>query len=432
MARLPSDDGRQVLSASLAQDGGVAAGASPYDRLRNCVRARMQLRGLQTYEEYARLLDGEPAERAALAQSLRLAAELGQRPGQPSSGRGLRYRWLFEEGPAPIILTDLKGIIREANARGRELLGLGESSADSSLAGYLAEDSRPPLSQALRALSHQEEVCLQLRLTASPERTQEARARRITCARETLVQWLLHDVTAYLQAPKQRHQLVNLLLHDLRSPLATALLGLGAIERSLQRQDTARAQQALASTSATLRRLSRLADSLLDVARLEAGQPNLQLAPVRAEDLLSEVAAEAAPGLAARQLQLKLQLPDGLPRVLADREMLFRAVLNLLDNAVKFSSRGSQVTLQAAHVGSDLAISVTDQRPGIPRALQPHIFEPFSAIPASGGARSYGLGLAFCKLAAESHGGRITLESDGSRGSTFTLWLPAAAEPTRP
>ncbi len=218
--------------------------------------------------------------------------------------------------------------------------------------------------------------------------------------------------------------LVDLLLHDLRSPLATALLGVEAIERALEREDPDRAQRSLEMLAATLRRLSRLVDSLLDISRLEAGQPFVRPSTVDLGELLLQVVHEVSLAVATHGLHLELEVPSGLPTIVADRDMVFRAVINLLDNAIKFSPAGSQVCLRVTPQDQGLTIAVTDQGPGIPRELQARIFDKFVGSHLPQAPRGYGLGLSFCKLAVEAHDGQVSVDSEPGRGSTFSLWFP--------
>jgi len=365
----------------------------------------------------ARPGDGGPAPEAPLA-SLREARVLFG-----------RYERLFEEAAVALIVTNATATVVEANGRAFRLLGAGEAQVvGQPLASYLTDSTLRPFHEALLSLAHSGQARAQLSLQNQPGIVFETEARQTRSGESSFVQWALHDVTAHVTTDRLRRDLVDLVLHDLRSPLATSILGVDTAERSLERDDTSRAQRSLPMVSAALRRLGRLVDSLLDVSRLEAGQPLLRPGEVEPGQLLTAAAAEVRPALEPRGLHLELEVAPDLPRMAADGDMLFRAVINLLDNAIKFSPPNGQVRLKATAQDYGLLICVSDQGPGVPLALQPRIFDKFVGLHLPQAPRGYGLGLAFCKLAAEAHGGWIAVDSTPGQGSTFALWLPARPE----
>ena len=233
--------------------------------------------------------------------------------------------------------------------------------------------------------------------------------------------------TAWAEANGRLRELIDMTLHDLRSPLASVLVGLEVVEQALARQDLDRVRAALALVLSTVRRLSRIVDSLLDVSRLEAGQAGLlRRAPVDLNELVSEAAREVGFTVTARGLHLQVELLSDSAMIAADRDMVFRAVINLLENAIKFSLVGGQVSLKTARAGKGFSISVTDQGPGIPGELQRNLFDRSAGAQWPTASGGYGLGLVFCKAAAEAHGGQVMVDSVPGRGSTFTLWFPEA------
>jgi signal transduction histidine kinase len=199
---------------------------------------------------------------------------------------------------------------------------------------------------------------------------------------------------------------------------------LEAAGRNLDRGETAKVRSSLATTGMALRRLGRLVDSLLDISRLEAGQPVLRLAQVQLREVLQVACCEIEPALHAHNLRLDSSLPADLPVVVADGDMILRAVINLLDNAIKFSPSDGCIWLRTTTQDQGVLISITDEGPGIPQELQPRIFDKFVGLHLPHAPRGYGLGLAFCKLAAQAHSGWIAVDSVPGRGSTFALWLP--------
>jgi signal transduction histidine kinase len=424
---IPCADEDLPLRQALGQGGAV------YGRV---LLLRDEAGRLRPFLVSARPLPGpRPARAIATLQPATWEAEEGAGTllAQYNEAQALadRYRRLFASSPAPLLVSRADGVIEEANAAAVALLGASEQLANTALAEHLAGDAQPALQKALQTVLAGGEARVDLHPKHRPGRLLGAHIRCLAtgdgnAGAGSLVQWTLHDVTDHAEIERQRSDLTDMVLHDLRGPLATTLLGVETAGRALEHGEPPRAQRALTMAQTALRRLGRLVDSLLDISRLEAGHTMLQTARVEVGELLSEVVQEAELIVASNSLHLALEMPANLPAIVADRDMVYRALFNLLENAVKFSPPAGVIQLRAAAEAGSVSIVVADQGPGIPPDLQPHIFDKFVGLHLPHAPRGYGLGLAFCKLAIEAHGGRVSVESEPGRGSTFTLWLPAA------
>ena len=124
---------------------------------------------------------------------------------------------------------------------------------------------------------------------------------------------------------------------------------------------------------------------------------------------------------------LAARIVCGLPRVTADRSLTLCVLINLLDNAVKFTPEEGRITLGVEWTGEEMLFTVSDTGPGIPPEFRQRVFDRFVRPESAGGVRGTGLGLAFCKLAVEAHGGRIWAESEVGKGSSFRFTLPLEA-----
>ena len=217
--------------------------------------------------------------------------------------------------------------------------------------------------------------------------------------------------------------------HELRTPL-TALQAVGEAALRSNDGDSKSLREALSSMLEETRRLSDLVDSLLLLARADTGAALPSLQEVELEALVREV-RETLLVLAEEKRQLiEVQAEKLLAR--ADRELLRLALLNLVDNAIRYSPKGSSIRLHVWHVENCAVVEVIDQGPGIAREHQQKIFERFYRIDkarsrASGGA---GLGLSITRWAIERQGGRIELESESGQGSLFRIVMPDG-KPTR-
>ncbi|MGQ9827764.1 MAG: sensor histidine kinase [Roseiflexus sp.] len=222
--------------------------------------------------------------------------------------------------------------------------------------------------------------------------------------------------------------LAQMVIHDLKNPL-TALIGFLEL---LETAELNELQRTLVESSLrTGRNLAGLVDDLLDLARYNEGRLHLRLSDVSLPDLCTECAIELAGWLAYESKTLILDVPQTLPTIRADGRLLRRILLNLLSNSLKHTPYGTTITLRIWREphpdgGEQTVIEVTDTGPGIPPDQIERIFEPFVGAGEGRTSRqsSTGLGLAFCKMAVEAHGGTIEVSSFPGDGATFRIRLP--------
>jgi two-component system OmpR family sensor kinase len=213
------------------------------------------------------------------------------------------------------------------------------------------------------------------------------------------------------------------LAHELRTPLAALR---GEIELSLRRSGVDASEQAtLASQIEELDRLARLIDQILTLARAESGQIRLTFAPVDVGELAASLVEQLEPVAQARTIELRCER-NGTVVVNGDAGWLQRLLLNLLDNAIKFTREGGTVVLRVSHESGRARIEVRDTGIGMAPEVTPHIFERFfQADPArSSGIDGAGVGLSLVKWIVDRHDGTIGVSSRMGEGSTFTVRLP--------
>jgi signal transduction histidine kinase len=184
-------------------------------------------------------------------------------------------------------------------------------------------------------------------------------------------------------------------------------------------------REAIGSMLEEAERLDGLTASLLALARLESEGATLAREPVDFHELTLDVSSTLAV-LAAEKEQSIETLGDGAISLPADRVLLRQALLNIVHNAIRYSSQGASIKIETKMAGSEVSISVADSGPGIPREHQAKIFERFYRIDKarSRQAGGHGLGLAIAKWSVERLGGRIEVRSSVGRGSTFCILLP--------
>lgn len=239
----------------------------------------------------------------------------------------------------------------------------------------------------------------------------------------------LHSNYERLQALEQlRDDLTHMIVHDLRTPLTSFITGLPLIGEVGDLNATQ--QQLLSRVVRGSDTLLGMINNLLDIARMESGSLQLHYAEVTAADMIGPAFEQVTLLAEDRQLRLVSQVTADVPAFRADVDLLSRVLVNLLGNAIKYSPVAGAVTLtvQRAPDGQHIQFAVNDTGPGINREFFERIFEKFGQIETArqGRKASTGLGLTFCKLAVEAHGGRIWVDSELGRGSTFSFVLPLA------
>ena len=223
-----------------------------------------------------------------------------------------------------------------------------------------------------------------------------------------------------------RDSLVGMIVHDLRSPL-TGILGYAEfLESDLLENGQPQMAEHAAQICASAKSLQHMITTLLDISRMEARQMPLNPA---ATDLRSVVsAALSSLGGLLRQAQVVPELPDSPVLAYCDPDATRRIIENLVANAIKFSGKCGEIRIRLEHQDTHLKVTVQDHGAGIPHEYRSKIFEKFGQVSSriEGRKFSTGLGLTFCKLAAEAQGGQIGLDSEVGQGSTFWFTLPPA------
>lgn len=225
-----------------------------------------------------------------------------------------------------------------------------------------------------------------------------------------------------------RDELESMVVHDLRNPLNTVTLVLDLLEPMKdQVRDTERYTLLVRMAKTATQSMTHLISMLLDIARLEAGRLVLDISEFDLSAMLEELASMQQMQVMRKQIEIVTHSPPGL-MVKADRGMLWRVVLNVLDNAIKFAPRMSRIEVAAVSTGSrNVCVRVTDAGPGIPPGERERIFEKFTQVSdaehvSRGGT---GLGLTFCRMAVEAHGGSIRADAGPSgTGNSIQIELP--------
>jgi signal transduction histidine kinase/HAMP domain-containing protein len=244
----------------------------------------------------------------------------------------------------------------------------------------------------------------------------------------TLFQELAEKSRQVEEASRHKSEFLANMSHELRTPLNAILGFTELIQDGIYGEVSEKVHQQLARVQANGQHLLGLINDVLDLSKIEAGQLELQRAPVVLGDVVRTVESSTGSLALAKELALVIDLEPGLPVVEGDERRLTQVLLNLVGNAIKFTEAGS-VTIAARRRGETVELEVRDTGPGVPTDHQQRIFEAFHQLDSSSTRRQggTGLGLAIARQIVELHGGAIGVESEPGRGSRFFFTLPIRA-----
>lgn len=227
------------------------------------------------------------------------------------------------------------------------------------------------------------------------------------------------------QLAGMRDDLTKMLLHDLRTPVNQIALALDVIDDEPLRAGDSDEQRALEIAQRGVRRLNEMVSNLFDVSRLESREMPLHRRPTSPLQLVEEALAANTLPAAHKQIQLTSELAPNLPALDVDPVLFGRVLQNLVGNALKFTPQAGSMCVSARRVEHNgrVVISVEDNGPGIEPELLPRLFTKFAR--GTSAASGTGLGLAFCRLVVEAHGGTIAAHNRPSQGAAFQISLPS-------
>jgi len=398
-------------------------------------------------EDHVQVLTTIAAQAAVAIENARLY----QRTDEALAQKVQELEAVLDATQEGILLLDLNGRVVRANPFARELWGVEEEEIlGQEVRGELAQKlgyTPEELHQTLNDLSRHPRT-LRGEFSLPGPRFIERVITPVRSAKGQTLGWLvvMRDVTEARELEAMREDLAHMIVHDLRSPLASIITGSHLLEEHLNKSER-EAWMLLDIMHKSAQKMLDLVNSLLDIRKMEKGELPLKLEERELESSLKEAIARVSPLATYSKVELREEIGP-LPTLRFDRERIGRVLSNLLDNAIKFTPQGGQVTLKAMVInvkegkakevklhpprplpdGRWVLVQVIDTGPGIPPAYRERVFEKFFQIPGDRGARrGTGLGLAFCKLVVEAHGGHIWVEEGPQGGSAFSFVLPLNA-----
>jgi PAS domain S-box-containing protein len=337
-----------------------------------------------------------------------------------------RYRNLFEHSVDPILVTNMAGIILEANRQAVKLFGFEEQMLLDKNIHYFHQVDWKIVGEDFSKLTNGKPGSYEsaLQPKEGDQIPIQVHVNKVFIEDEDRLQWILRDISELKELEDLRQDLSSMIYHDLRSPLGNVVSGLELLRTMVPEDPSVISVIDIAMRSVD--RVQRLVSSLLDTNRLQSGQEITTLQKTDLNQLITDAIGAIEANLAMGKYKLNMDLPVETLEVMVDSDMIRRVVINLLENSMKYSREGSDLEIGAERSGDMVNVWVTDQGLGISREDQVLIFEKFSRSAGVTKVQGLGLGLAFCKLAVEGHGGSIWVDSEPGKGSKFTFTLPPA------
>jgi two-component system phosphate regulon sensor histidine kinase PhoR len=382
------------------------------DRLRNIATGHGNVAGDATrYEELAEL--------AAAAENI--AGILALRDAQASQERNRLLAALNSSADA-VIGVDSEGRVCFANLAAEQLFTRPREDFIGKPFAWLMPDAE--LVEVLKASRTENRRRVQI-LERPNKQYLQAIASPIVGGGDWAALLVLHDLTDVRRAELMRRDFVANVSHELRTPLASIKAVLETLDAgALSDPDAARDFIGRAQTEVD--RLTQMVAELMELSRIEAGDVPIAIEPVDVGAAVSEAVARLRPQAERAGVRLSLDLDGDIPEILGDRARIERAVVNLVQNALKFTPDGGEVRVAVRDDAGVARIDVADTGVGIDERDLHRIFERFYKADNSRRTDGSGLGLALVKHTAEAHGGSVSVESRLGSGSRFTILLPAA------
>ena len=270
----------------------------------------------------------------------------------------------------------------------------------------------------------------QVTLSGSAERHFQRQLSPVYEHDETVAGWLLvlHDVTEEVELEQLRQEMTHMLVHDLRSPLSIMKGSIEVLKGELEALELPLIESLVEYMESSSDRLLKLVEDVLDIHQFESGAVPLQRDCKPVDELFANVREQFTLMLKELNLTLLVEMADDLPDLSVDSDYLGRVLTNLVDNAIKYTEDNGRICLWAKMAeGNMILVGVDDTGMGIPPSVQSQMFQKFHKdLGGKGRRKGSGLGLSFCKLVIEAHGGQIWVESRGvpGEGSRFVMQLP--------
>jgi len=374
--------------------------------------------------EHADRLAAFAAQAALALQNARLFSEL-ERLYHETAEAHRRAETVLAEAAAGLMVLDPELRVSAVNPGAQTLFGrTADSLLGCSILELTGDSLWGPGSPLQRAIDSGSRVAPQTVTLATPDAVHDVLVGVTPIPDGYLLSFA--DVTQLKEVDRLKTEFVANVSHELRTPLASIKAYVELLLNGLDEGDAALRQHFLTVIDQETDRLSILVSDLLDLSRLESGRVRINKIPLDLRDMVRDVVRSIEIQAQEREIGLKVLLPDHLPMIMADPEMMKMVLKNLLSNAIKFSPPHTNITISCQEADNCVEMRVCDQGIGIPEEAMPHLFEKFYRVQSTteSGIPGSGLGLALVQEAVASHGGWVNVQSQVGKGSCFTVALP--------
>jgi PAS domain S-box-containing protein len=359
-----------------------------------------------------------------------------------------RIRAILDSTREGIILLDPDGRLIEANASAEYLLNIDmEDHIGQNFVEFLITHLSSHSDEEQDALTHESLTDMARILRLEPERITRRSLEIIKDGKPRYIEEVgspvtnnrghilgrlltLRDVTEERLLEAYRNEISSMVIHDLRGPLGNIISSHIVMQEIADELGDPALPPLLEVSLDSATALMNLVDSLLDIARLETRRMPLKRSVLSVNDLVESAYQVLATSIANAKITVERDIPDDLPDVDVDGDKIRRVIINVLDNAVRFSPLGGKVHVSAQKRDTKIVLRVSDSGPGIPAEERERIFEKFRQVKMNipqRGSKGSGLGLTFCKLAIEAHRENIWVDqSEVLPGASFNFTLPIA------
>lgn len=325
-----------------------------------------------------------------------------------------------------VVLVSRMGMIETANPVARQLLGLADGAAAGDVKAALESlgvrnlfvaQSDPPQTSGNEFVGKARGGKI-LRLQWNAIRDDQQRFAGYVA--------VLRDMTAQTELDRAQTEFIAAISHELRTPLTTLQNSVSNMLAGVTGKTTPKMRQYLDTMQGDCHRLARLINDLLDMAKLEAGRMPINRGVTNLAEIAAKAVDEFSSIAAAKELRLELNGGEGVSRVYVDPQRIYQVLSNLITNAIKYTEKGGRISLSLCERQDDVVVVVEDTGAGIAAEHQCHIFNKFYQIArkAGPGYNGSGLGLSLSKEIVAAHDGKMWVESELGKGSTFYFSLP--------
>jgi PAS domain S-box-containing protein len=337
-----------------------------------------------------------------------------------------RYQTLFEASSDLIFITDWDGHVIETNRAVEKVTDYKPRfSHDVSIMDFHKPDYAR-LGPGFSKLKQIDFIIYESELltSSSVSLPVEIKVAHVTIGKHSYLQWVIRDISERKRLAAMQEDLMTMVYHDIRSPLANVLSSLDILTHQLDDNKDASVKTILSVARRSAERIMRLVNTLLDIRKIEAGNSILHTEIDSPVQIVADALEVCQPMATSKRITLETYTPKILSDVPVDRDMIRRVVINLIENAIKFSPSNKKVKIGLKQEFDAVIFYIEDNGPGIPQEQLDAIFNKFTRLKTAHATHGFGIGLAFCKLAVEAHGGRIWVESSNEKSTRFLFSIP--------